>query len=67
MIDRNGPGRDIVAARYEFADDYDQSLEEAEAELRDAGVDVKAFLDRIHARIEKQKDEERLAWRAAAS
>jgi hypothetical protein len=45
----------------------EQTFEEAEAELRAAGVDVGGFVGRLSARLKAQAEEERLAWLRAAT
>lgn len=50
----------------DFAHLSDDAPVDAEAELRSAGVDVSAFLAKVHEGIARVEDEERLAWLRAA-
>ena len=53
ITEASAPKRDGIAALLAFAVDDDQTVEEAEEELRAAGIDVPAFLERVHARLAK--------------
>ncbi len=66
MASSKKPSRDAIAALLRFSADYDQTAEEAEKELRAAGVDVDGFQARLKARLAKQADEDRLAWMTSA-
>jgi hypothetical protein len=62
MGDPKKPDRDAIAALLEFSVDYEQTVEEAEQELRAAGVDVASFLARMRERQKRHEEEGRLAW-----
>ena len=66
MADPKKPLRDPIAALLDFAVDVEQTPEEAEQELREAGVDVAGFLARARERRARHADEERTAWLRAA-
>lgn len=53
--------RDPLDAMIDFASEYEQTPDEAIAELREAGVDVSGFLGRVHARVQQAQSDERLA------
>jgi hypothetical protein len=48
------------------AAEHEQTPEEAEEELIADGVNVSAFLARVHADVQQKQTEERLAWRREA-
>lgn len=52
---RSGP-KDVLGAMLAWAIDVDQTPSEAEEELRSAGVDVDAFLARVHERRDGERD-----------
>lgn len=58
--------QEVVGALLELSADDDQTFEEAEGELRTAGVDVQAFISRVKMRIQAQGEEDRLAWLSEA-
>jgi hypothetical protein len=66
MADSRRASRDPIAALLEFSEDYEQTPEEAEEELRAAGVDVGGFVGRLKTRLTDQADEVRLAWLTTA-
>lgn len=66
MAEPKKPTRDPIAALLEFSTEYEQTAEEAEQELRAAGVDVDGFVARLKERLAKQADEGRLGWLTAA-
>ncbi len=66
MAEPKKPTRDPIAALLEFSTDYEQTAEEAEQELRTAGVDVDGFAMRLRERLAKQADEARLEWLTTA-
>jgi hypothetical protein len=62
--DKNDAAR-LLALLVE-ATEHEETSEEATAELVADGVNVSAFLARIHEAVKLQKKEERLAWRVEA-
>ena len=62
MPDPKKPQRDAIAALLDLAAKDDQTAEEAEVELRAAGVDVDGFLTRLRTRLDRQAEENRLTW-----
>lgn len=66
MADSQKASRDPIAALLEFSEDYEQTPEEAEHELRAAGVDVVGFVGRLKTRLTDQADEVRLGWLTTA-
>lgn len=60
------PPHEVINALLDLSADEDRTFEEAEAELRAAGVDVQAFLGRVKGRIKAQAEEDRLAWLSEA-
>ncbi|MGD0679577.1 MAG: hypothetical protein ABSC94_29665 [Polyangiaceae bacterium] len=60
------PPHEVINALLDLSADEDQTFEEAEAELRAAGVDVHAVLGRVKGRIKAQAEEDRLAWLSEA-
>jgi hypothetical protein len=66
MGDPKEPARDPIASLLEFSADCEQTAEEAEQQLRAAGVDVDGFVTRLKERLAKQADEVRLGWLTAA-
>jgi hypothetical protein len=66
MPDPKKSPRDAIVALLELAAKDDPTADEAEAELRAAGVDVDGFLTRLRTRLADEANAERLSWLASA-
>jgi hypothetical protein len=66
MTKRDKEDRKDVLALLEDVADHDQTLEEAQKELVDDGVNVSAFLSQVQQAVDRQKKAERLAWKREA-
>lgn len=65
MTEQDKDARRLLALLVE-ATEYEQTPEEADAELVADGVNVSAFLARVQEAVKQQKKTERLAWRVEA-
>jgi len=67
MTDRKKKSpKEALDALMDFAHLADDAPADAEAELRSAGVDIDAFMARVHEGIARVEEEDRLAWLRAA-
>jgi hypothetical protein len=66
MPDAKKPAHEVISGLLDLSADEDQTFEEAEAELRAAGVDVAGFVGRLKVRLQAQSEEDRLAWLSGA-
>jgi hypothetical protein len=57
---------DILDALLDFAEDHELEVGEVREELVHEGVDVPAFLARVHNRMEQVRKAERLQWQQEA-
>jgi hypothetical protein len=62
----NNKQDDLLDALLEFAEDYELETSEAREELVRDGVDISAFLARVHNRVDQVKKAERLRWQSEA-
>ena len=58
----NNKPDDVLDALLDFAEDHDLEADEAREELVRDGVDISAFLARVHNRVEHAQKVERLQW-----
>lgn len=66
MNEQEKDGRDGILTLLDDVADHHQTPEEAQAELTGDGVNVSAFLARVQQAVDRQRKEERLAWRRVA-
>jgi vacuolar-type H+-ATPase subunit I/STV1 len=62
----NNKPDDVLNALLDFAEDHELEIGEAREELVREGVDVSAFLARVHNRVEQARKAERLQWQYEA-